>query len=87
MSSGRAHEQWLENLHYRRRFLHHGKVLVVKLYAPAGRAAPSVRLSQDDMGITRNLRAQDQQADNQNGQFHLFASLRPKTALDNIHKF
>lgn len=39
-------------------------------------AVLSVRLSQDDMGITWNLRAQDQQTDDQNGQFHLFVSLQ-----------
>ncbi len=38
-------------------------------------AVLSVRLAEDDMGITRNLRAQDQQTDDQNGQFHLLASL------------
>jgi hypothetical protein len=39
-------------------------------------AVLSVRLSQDDVGITWNLRAQDQQTDDQNGQFHLLVSLQ-----------
>jgi hypothetical protein len=82
---GRAHERWLEDLCYRPRFLHYGKVLVVRLHAPDALpdAVQSVRLPQNNMGITRNLRAQDQQTDDQNGQFHLLLTSSQKLLSTN----